>query len=769
MTILTEKENVAKNYAQALSLKKTKPGLYTNTEGTIKLTYAAGHLYTLYDMKDYNAELEKWTNIKLLPYIPKTYKTKADNGFKNTKKQTRINCENILREAITKKDEIVIATDPDREGEVIARFILDKLKADYSRVSRVWCCEGVNKEEVLKGLSGRKKASDYNLLYIKGIKQKESDWVIGTNLTRLFTLIQKDGSLWSIGRVQTAVLQELYDRNMEISLFIKKKHYELKIETEEGVTFYYDRECNSNNLIYEKAVVEEVNKEVMNMQSIVITSLTSEKKIREVPQLFDSAELGSEAYNLYGYPVDKTLEISQKLYCERGITSYPRTSSVYLKEEDFEAINERYKDFTKHYLKKEKELTREDKRIFNTKKCTGHHAIIPTRKAEELTEEEEKIYSLILNRFLMQALGKNVTEVTKAFGNCGKYVVKCEGKKTVEKGWREIDLHREEEGTEIKVEKGQIFHVKKTQVIEKETQPPKHYTQASLIKFMKNPGGKDEEGDEILSIGTQATQANIIKTLFDRKYIVEVKKHIEITERGIKLIEKVRDIKSLDKNTRVTATTMWEKLNEKDPDKFLSYIEKVTKDIFVEMEDELKVSVQKSRAGVCPACGGNLLEGKNGWYCSNYKEKGCDNNLTYHMMGIDITKEVIEKLLSEKKSEIFKGVKKDGNSVSFYIEVDDKGKFKIVYINEQVKICSCPKCKNDVREYLKVYKCTNKECDFFLWKKTSGIEFEKEDIADLCSGAQIIKEMTKKDGSLCNVNVQLSKDYSDLKIKYINK
>lgn len=139
------------------------------------------------------------------------------------------------------------------------------------------------------------------------------------------------------------------------------------------------------------------------------------------------------------------------------------------------------------------------------------------------------------------------------------------------------------------------------------------------------------------------------------------------------------------------------------------------------------------------------------------------------MMGVDITKEVIEKILSEKKSEIFNGVKKDGNSVSFYIEVDDKGKFKIVYINEQVKICSCPKCHNDVREYLKVYKCSNKECDFFLWKKTSGIEFEKEDVADLCSGEVILKKMIKKDGSLCNVNVQLSKDYSDLKIKYINK
>ena len=150
MTILTEKDSVAKNIAQALKMTKTKSGLYESADKKIKMTYAAGHLYTLYDFADYDPNLKSWYNTKSLPFVPLIYKTKADDGFKNVKRKTRLECEEILRNAIKTHDEILIATDPDREGEVIARFILDKLKADYSKVTRLWCCEGVNEEEVIK-------------------------------------------------------------------------------------------------------------------------------------------------------------------------------------------------------------------------------------------------------------------------------------------------------------------------------------------------------------------------------------------------------------------------------------------------------------------------------------------------------------------------------------------------------------------------------------------------------------------------------------------
>ena len=229
MTILTEKDSVAKNIAQALKMTKTKSGLYESADKKIKMTYAAGHLYTLYDFADYDPNLKSWYNTKSLPFVPLIYKTKADDGFKNVKRKTRLECEEILRNAIKTHDEILIATDPDREGEVIARFILDKLKADYSKVTRLWCCEGVNEEEVIKAIKERKSASYYNELYKKGYAQKKSDWVMGLNLTRLFTVLMNDSSVWSIGRVQSAVMQEIYDREMSINLFIPQDYYEIKM------------------------------------------------------------------------------------------------------------------------------------------------------------------------------------------------------------------------------------------------------------------------------------------------------------------------------------------------------------------------------------------------------------------------------------------------------------------------------------------------------------------------------------------------------------
>lgn len=770
MTILTEKESVAKNYAQALNLKKTAKGLYESADGKIKLTYAAGHLYTLYDMADYDPELLSWYKTKKLPYIPKTYLTKADDGKARAKKSIRLECEKNLREEIKKGGEIVIATDPDREGEVIARFILDKLKADYSRVSRVWCCEGLNQREVIRGLKERKSDRQYDTLFKKGYSQKKSDWVTGINLTRLFTVLENDGTVWSIGRVQTAVLQELYERQMEIMLFQTKPYYEIKLTDEKGNTWIINEKSFEDGKIFSKLKAQKILENVQNDALIKEINVTSKTESKKAPLLYDSSSLAADCNVLFGYDVDKTLAVSQSLYNIKGAVSYPRTSSRFLKEEDAEEYNKLYQELLPLYGLEGKgyKLNAEDKNVFNTKKAEGHHAIVPSKKWTDKDDKDYKVYDLILRSFLMSGMDEYVTEKKEAFGKISNYKAFCEGKKVINEGWKKLDLHKKENEVEVNVKDGESIKIKSAEIIEKKTEPKKFYTQATLITWMKNPGGKDERGDKIIGIGTQATQATIIRTLFDRNYIKTVGKHIEVTERGIKLIEMIRDVPLLDSVTRVETTTTWEKLNEEEPDRFLFETEETVRKIFKIMEEKLNTAVEKKEAGICPFCGGKILMGKKGWYCSGYKEKGCENSLSFSILGNKVDETLIKKIIEEKTSGVLQGTKKDGGKCEFQIKVSEEGKFNIVFSDAQEEVAICPKCNSPVFSYNKVYKCSSSTCDFFLWKKTSGMEITRETAKKLCEGESVRTVQHKKDGSTANVFIKLDDKKETILITYEN-
>ena len=766
MIILTEKESVAKNYAKALNLTKTQKGLYENAEKTIKLTYAAGHLYTLYDMEDYETELRNWKNIKKLPYIPKTYLTKTCDFKGKAIKEIRLNCEKHLRNAIAQNEEIVIATDPDREGEVIARFILNKLKADYKNVTRIWCCEGINRNEVIKSIKERQKDSEYERLYQKGFNQKKSDWVTGCNLTRLLSLLKNDGTTWSIGRVQTAVMQEIYDRDIEIRLFVKQKYYEIKVTDSKKNEWFLDERYFKKKVTDKKEIIQALQDVQKSIESKV-DSVQSNIERKKAPLLYDSSSLCSDSNALFNLDVDKTLSIAQSLYNEKGAISYPRTSSRYLKEEDIEEYEKLYQSFLSKVGLSGKgySLKNNSKNVFNTKKCEGHHAIIPSKEWKG-DGEEDKVYSLILRSFLMAGMNDYECEKKSAIGHIGKYIVYAEGKKVIDEGWRVLDLHKKEEAKDIDVKENDFIKIEKVEIVEKETEPKKHYTQGTLINWMKNPGGKDEEGNKIVGIGTQATQAGIIKTLFLRNYIETRGKHIEITGRGISLIEKVRDIKLLSDITKAETTTKWEMMNEEDSKGFLRQNEEIVKKIFESEEKELKTAVEKKEVGTCPYCGGKITEGKNGWYCSNYKEKDCKNSLSFNIMGLKVDEEFMKIFLERGESEVIDGVKKDGEKCRFKIKVDEEGKFGFVYLDASEEVCKCPKCGNGVFSYAKVYKCGNKECDFFMWKKTSGMEISKEMCRLLCNGERVKTRQTKKDGSEAVVTIHLDDEKDKILIGY---
>lgn len=758
MTILTEKENIAKNYALALKAKKVREGLYETADKKIKITYAAGHLYNLYDIDDYNPVYKIWANGKL-PYIPQEYRFKAIRA----KAKFRENCEKILKDAVKNHDEIVIATDPDREGEVIAGIILEKCGIKRNDCYRIWNCEGVNEEEVIKGIKERKKESEYENIYLQGLFRKKADWLLGENLTRAYTLLNNNG-VWSVGRVQTATLEELYTRQISIMLFLKRKYYEIEIETKEGQKFYYD-ESVSGKRIENKEEIEKVKEKIKTIKQIKINKTEEKKEEIKPPQLHESSTLQAESFEVYNIDVAKTLEISQRLYNERGVISYPRTDSRYLKEEDSKGIKTKAEELFKENKINKYNLNaynEENKRIYDSKKIKGHHAIIPNRLKGNLTDEEKKVYVLVLNRFLMQGMSDYIKLNKKGYAEINGIKIYCRGTKELQKGWKELDLHKENEKEKADFEQDSIFNIKEINVIEKETKPPKYYTQSTILKWMKNPDNEKDES-KIVSIGTQATQTAIIKTLIDREYIIKKGGHLEVTDKGFSLMEQIKENMSLYKNITVKATQEWEKKSETDPKGFLNEITKATIDAVRQMEEKLETVTKKTVIGKCPFCQSDFVEGRNGFYCEG-KSKGCENSLAKKIMGKEITGEYVKKLFETKSGDVMEGVKKDGEKTKFSFRLDENGKIILTFIDSGLKICDCPKCSGEIKSFPKTYKCTS--CDFFLWKESSGIKYTKEMVTSLCKGEKVRAVKTKKEGNKCDVILSLDENREKIVLEY---
>lgn len=752
MLIIAEKEKVALNYIKALKLKKIETSLYANEEKTIKVTYAAGHLYTLYDAEDYDEKNKIWKT-ENLPIIPHRYLYKPIKE----KAQFRKACENAIRNAIKGNEEIVIATDPDREGEVIARLILNACKADYKKVTRIWMNEGLSEEEILKAIKERKSVSYYQDLYLQGKAQKESDWVMGINLTRSYSILNKE--IYSVGRVQTAVLKEIYNRYIQILMFIPKEYYEVQVQLANGTFAFLINETTNSKKFDTLKEAEEKVKKINQQEKVKVTKKIVKTEVKKSPRLYDLAGLEMDGYNIYGIEIDRVLELAQQLYNEKGVLSYPRANSVCLGEEDVEdtiKLYEKLKEHDNRFETSKKKLNKDNKRLFNDKEKGSHHGLIPTQWYAKNDSEDWKIYDLVLRRFFMQTMKDLVEEKISIIFNCGSEILKAEGKTTIEKGWKEADLRKTEKEIELpKMEEGKEFRIKEVKIEKKYTQKPKYYNEATILEYMRNPKGENKEGIELISIGTEATQATIIKVLFKRGYVKTVNKHIEITEKGIKIVEQIKNNKVLDQNTNTESTAKWEILGKENPEKLLKEIEEVTKKSVENLRNEMKAVVEKKVIAKCP-CGGDIIDGKN-YYCSNYKE-GCKNSVSKHIMGKEYSAEDVKKLFEEGKLDYTEGISKDGNKVKYRLLIQD-GKVTIEFDSNNVILCKCPKCQGNVYEYKKVYKCSNKECDFFMWKETSGIVIEKEMVEKLVNG-ETIENITKKykDGKEEKVSIRYNKE-----------
>lgn len=633
--VLAEKPSVGRDIARVLGCTNKGEGYIAGEEYIV--TWCIGHLVQLYEPEDYDKKYKAWS-MDTLPIIPETFKLKASPG---TIKQF-----NIVKKLMNSRDvdSIICATDAGREGELIFRYTYTLTKCTKP-FSRLWI-SSMTDSAIRKGFKEIKPGSDYDCLYNSAKCRSESDWIVGMNASRAFSLVYN--SNLSIGRVQTPTLAILVNRHFERENFKAENYYDVMIKYE-GFTGTWYNEASKDTKIKDKSQAQAIADKVKGKDGMV-KDLKNELKKELPPQLFDLTELQRACNRKYGFSASKTLDIVQSLY-EKKLVTYPRTDSKYISEDIVPTLMDRINSVKRpefasvtSYIEKLPGLNM-GKRYVDNKKVSDHHAILPTEqppKAGSLSPDEEKLYDIIARRFLSIFMPPYEYTATTLLSTVDGETFISKGKTVKRLGWKYLynnDSHSEDredkEESLPALSMGASLKNKGVKVEEKQTKPPALYTEATLLSAMENAGRfvDDEELREQLKdsgLGTPATRAGIIERLIKVGYIKREKKNLIPTEKGINLISIVPDnIKSPE------LTGSWEKAlslmakGQYDPKVFMASI----KDYSISLINEAKSGTKpvhferdykkKAPVGKCPACGSPVMENSKGWSCSAWKTKGC--------------------------------------------------------------------------------------------------------------------------------------------------
>ncbi len=551
---IAEKPSVAKDLAEILGAKTRKDGFY---EGNgYQVTWTFGHLCTLKEPHDYNEKWKSW-RLESLPIIPESFGIKImdDTGVKRQF--------GVIETLVKAAESVVNCGDAGQEGELIQRWVLHLAKCKVP-IKRLWI-SSLTEEAIRKGFKDLKESKNYDRLYAAGTARAIGDWLLGINATRLFsTKFGKGTSVLSIGRVQTPTLALIVQRQKEINAFKQEEYWELK-------TIYRDTEflCQINRLkTKDKA---EKGLEYLVNKPFEITSFEQKEGKEGNPRLFDLTAIQVEANKKKGYSAEDTLKHVQSLY-EKKLVTYPRVDTTYLSEDLHPKIPgilgnlEEYRSYTTILL--EKPLPK-SKQIFDDKKVSDHHAIIPTGvKPGAWTMDEKIIYDMICRRFIAVFYPECKVSNTTVLGKVEELVFKATGKQILDPGWRVLYQQDKKEDEEKQTEEEKTLPLfeegesgpHEPFIHQGKTSAPKPYTEATLLRAMETAGKlvDDEEMRDMLKlngIGRPSTRANIIETLFKRRYIEKKKKNIIATETGINLIDTIQNelLKS------VELTGQWER------------------------------------------------------------------------------------------------------------------------------------------------------------------------------------------------------------------
>ncbi|HEQ3735791.1 TPA: DNA topoisomerase 3 [Streptococcus pyogenes] len=560
--VIAEKPSVAMSIAKVIGAKNKKDGYYEGND--YRVSWCVGHLVQMANPDNYDEKYKKW-RIEDLPIIPKEYKYEIVN---TTKKQF-----NILKKLMNSKevDTIINACDAGREGEAIFRLVYMKANCK-KKIERLWI-SSMEDSAIKEGFNNLKDGKYYDNLFDSAKARAIADWLVGMNMSRLYSCLYDEN--YSIGRVQTPTLAMIVDRDFEIENFKKEKYYTVEIEL--------DKFMLSTNRIDNRVIAEQLINLIGN--TIKITDLVKKEKITKPDLPFDLTTLQRECNKYFGYSAKQTLDYAQSLYEKKYIT-YPRTDSRYLTEDMIvSTIN--------NILGKNDFDTERIKIVFNSKKVSDHHAIIPTvsslsKDISYLPESESKVYRLILNKLNASVgypLVENTTKIVAIFDsfeftNTGK-VIKDEG---FTKYLKEYTSKKSEDTIFPNVNIGDELEIKEKNIKEKYTTPPKHFTEDSLLKAMEIAGNDVlEKGIEVerRGIGTPATRAGIIENLIYKGYIKRDKRNLISTRKGLNLVSIVIDEFKSPKTTAEWEMGLSEIANGKED-----------KEIFLkEIEEEIKNTI----------------------------------------------------------------------------------------------------------------------------------------------------------------------------------
>lgn len=656
---VAEKPSVGQYIASVLGAT-TKHDGYMEGNGYF-VSWTFGHLCGLLDPNEYQEMWKQW-NLSALPMIPDRFGIKVMED-KGVQKQF-----NILKNLMTQVTEVINCGDAGQEGELIQRWVYQKAGCKVP-IKRLWV-NSLTEEAIREGFKQIKDQSEYQHLYEAGLMRAIGDWLLGMNATRAYTIryargTGKERQVLSIGRVQTPTLALVVKRQYEIEHFVPRTYWELKTKYRDTLFSAQLPVENEDDYAITSLEQGEALVAAIKDQPLTITSVEKKKALEYAPRLFDLTSLQVECNKKFSFSADETLKLIQSLY-EKRVTTYPRVDTTYLPDDIYPKVPatlQGIKDFYPQAAPLLGAKLPKSKKVFDNKKVTDHHAIIPTgQRPDNLTEQERKVYNLVALRFiaafypecevsnttvlaevplnLSNSLNSpNSLNSSNSLNSPNPLPFKVTGREVLKPGWRAVfsgsiavveptvnEASEDESDPDQKTlptfSKGESGpHVPELQ--EKTTQPPKYYTEATLLRAMET-AGKTVDNEELRDamkengIGRPSTRAAIIEKLYQRKYIVKQGKSLRATEVGIELIHTI--ISPLLKSAELTG--LWEKKlreierGEYTAQQFLDELKTMTKQVVYE--------VKTNKAGMlCPVCRqGRVIRGNTRYGCSRWRE-GC--------------------------------------------------------------------------------------------------------------------------------------------------
>ncbi|MCM0648248.1 DNA topoisomerase III [Clostridium swellfunianum] len=702
IVVLAEKPSVGRDIARVLNCKKQGNG-YLEGEKYI-VTWALGHLVTLADPEAYDEKYKAW-RLEDLPMLPERLKLVI---IKESSRQY-----NVVREVLNRKDveEIVVATDAGREGELVARWILEKANI-RKKIKRLWI-SSVTDKAIKEGFMKLRDGKDYENLYASAVARAEADWLVGINATRALTC--KFNAQLSCGRVQTPTLAIIAKREEEIKYFKPKTFYGISASAE-GLKFTWQDSKTKDIKTFDKDKCDNILNSLKGKNAEVV-EIEKDYKKNFSPQLYDLTELQRDANRIYGYSAKETLSLMQKLYEQHKVLTYPRTDSRFISTDIVDTLKDRIKacsvgPYSRLAAKLLREQIKASKSFVDNSKVSDHHAIIPTEQSVSLgslNDKERKIYDLVVKRFLAVLYPPFEYEQTTIKVKISEEFFIAKGKVVVSQGWKEVyENNFDEEDSKEDMQEQLLPNVNKNDVLKikalvqtkGETKPPAPFNEGTLLSAMENPARYMENNDKNLiktlgetgGLGTVATRADIIEKLFNSFLLEKKGKDIFITSKGKQLLELVpEELKSPE------LTAQWEtKLGAiakgvLNKNTFLNEMRGYSKEVVKEIKSsEEKFKHDNLTRTKCPECGKYMLEvnGKKG------KMLVCQDRECGYRKGV-------AKITNARCPECHKKLELRGEGEAQIFVCSCGYREKLSAFNERKKADSGKVSKKDVSKYLK--------------------------------------------------------------------